>query len=264
MRLLPWDMLSIVQLQEFDVRGYTRVQDAVDPDALERVREQLWCELAPFGLERDRPESFRRARPKGLQTTANDDRYDALFDEEVCACVDTLLGARRWHAPAHWGQLLLSLPVDQRWTIPSQAWHLDLPAQIPDSKRPGVQLFICVEDIQPRCGATVVASGTQQLVQSVLQAEGLPAKHGSATLRRRIANESEWFAQLLRKERVGPWRDEAFLEPHLEAGIELGVDELTGTAGDLILMHPYLFHAPAANAGPALRIALTQRIYAVA
>ncbi len=256
-------MLSDTQRQEFDSRGYTRVQDAVEPGALAQVRERLWQLLAPFGMARDRPETWQRSRPKGLQAAANDDRYDALFDERVYTCIDAILGENAWQPPDHWGQLLLSLPTDDRWTVPCRAWHLDLPPQLPNRQRPGVQLFVCVEDIHPRCGATVVASGTQQLVQSILLADGLHSKNSSAALRIRLARESEWFARLLRNERASSRDDMAFLKGYPEAGIQLRVDELTGSAGDLILMHPYLFHAPAANVGPHVRMALTQRIYAV-
>ena len=53
-------------------------------------------------------------------------------------------------------------------------------------------------------------------------------------------------------------------EETLIDGIPVRVVELTGAAGDVVLMHPWMFHAPAANCCPTPRMMASGTILAAA
>ena len=56
-------------------------------------------------------------------------------------------------------------------------------------------------------------------------------------------------------------REERYMRNAVEIdGVSVKVVELTGKAGDVILMHPWIFHAAALNCGNAPRIVITQRL----
>lgn len=254
-------MLTESHRSAFFEQGYTRVSGIISNELATAVSEAIWRELAGHGIHRDHPESRRQSKPRGLQSIAKNSEYASVFGTTVQACIDAMLGEDHWVRPKHWGQLLLSLPVDSQWFVPHQAWHLDLPQSIENLELPGVQVFICVEDIVSHCGATVVASGTHRLVTASLLEDGLPEKSASSILRTRISKSCEWFRQLVSSSHVEHRTDRFMHQAYSSGEISLQVQELTGSKGDIILMHPYLFHAPAPNTGPAFRIALTQRIY---
>lgn len=254
-------MLTTTHKREFFERGYTRIVGAIEAEALAKFSDDLWHRLGEYGIERSRPESWRTQKPRGLQTTSKNAQFNSVFGDVTRSCLDTLLGEGQWESPKHWGQLLLSTPVNTRWEVPSKAWHLDLPDKNLKLECPGVQIFVCVEDIVGKCGATLAAIGSHKLVTASLQTLGLPTQAASATLRERIAKDCDWLRQLTSNEQ-SEHRNEYFMDRvHRYRGASLCVEELTGSRGDLILMHPFLFHAPAPSIGPAMRIALTQRIY---
>lgn len=258
-------IISLVLTQshtdEFFELGYTRVPGAISSESLVPISAAIWQDLAEYGIHQSDPETWRAPRPRGFQTLAKNDEYELLFSQSVQACIDALLGLDRWAKPKHWGQVLLSLPNDREWTVPHKAWHLDLSQDIGNLELPGVQVFICIEDVVERCGATVVAVGTHRLVAALLLADGLPEESASSVLRSRVSARSPCFRLLVSDGQIKQRNDYFLNQTHLENGTPFRVDELTGRKGDLILMHPYLFHAPAPNTGPAVRMALTQRIY---
>ena len=256
-------MLTGTHQAEFFERGYTRVSGAISDTHLDAVADKIWCTLAEHEIHRSRPATWRRPKPKGLQGIARNHEYDDVFGKAVQSCLDALLGAGCWNPPEHWGQLLLSLPAESSWEVPYQSWHLDLPESTKNLERPGAQLFVCLEEIVEKCGATVVAAGSHHLVTSSLLAAGLPDKGGSGALRKRISKSCDWFRQLVTAGDSEDRNNRFMGHAHREGDVQLRVDELTGKRGDLILMHPYLFHAPSPNIGPALRLALTQRIYSL-
>lgn len=256
------ELLTQQQIAEFSEKGYTRVSDAVDAHELSRVSDSVWERLADAGIQKERPETWQRPKPKGLQALSKTSIFDKLFMEAASGRLDVLIGQGRWSEPLHWGQLLFSAPGDAIWSIPTAAWHLDLPQSVADTARPGAQLFICLEDVVTRCGATLVAAGSHRLVKSQLLQERSPEDLSSANIRKELAKHHDWFEKLWSK-RPQADRSDYFLSHSCQvADTELRIEELVGKRGDIIFMHPFLIHAPAPNVGPNIRLALTHRIYA--
>ena len=174
-------MLTNQQRVDFSQRGHTRISGASASDELDRVSAVLWRKLEEAGIRKDTPATWRRPKPKGLRRLSKTSVFDALFEGAAQECLDILLGEEGWVRPKHWGQLLLSLPTDEDWFVPNTTWHLDLPQEIGDFSSPGVQIFVYLEDVLPKCGATVVAAGSHRLVGAVFLEDGLPGLRRSTS-----------------------------------------------------------------------------------
>lgn len=107
--------------------------------------------------------------------------------------------------------------------MPASGWHIDFPAR----SRLRLKWLGYLEPVAAHGGGTVVLDGSHRLVAGVLDSLD-PADPGrSATIRDLIP------------------RDPA------------KVVELTGDTGDVVFLHPHLFHAAAPNRGRAPRLMVT-------
>jgi len=255
-------VLSRDQLATFDSQGLLRLAGAIAPETVEAMASHVWSMLNHSGLYRDDPASWRQGRPRGLQRPARSGELNGMGSDAVRGAVDDLLGRSAWEDPEHWGQLLISLPEDREWRLPHRAWHLDLPERAAVGRRPGVQIFAFLEPLETRGGATVAIRGSHHLVEKALHARGGVGAGASADVRQALGREHGWLAALWRRDDDGE-RERRFMSAPTEVeDARLQVVELTGDAGDVILMHPYVFHAPSPNASSRPRVVATQRIYA--
>jgi hypothetical protein len=127
-------------------------------------------------------------------------------------------------------QLLVSLPLQGRWTLEALPWHVDVPSP---SRRaiPGIQAFALLDDVAPRGGATLALARSHRLDEAA---------------RREVR-------ELL--------RTKADLERGLAAS-GLSVVEMAGRAGDVYLMDMRLLHSPSINATKRVRMMATVRYLA--
>jgi hypothetical protein len=123
---------------------------------------------------------------------------------------------------------------------------------------PGVQLFVCLDRVEPRAGATVVACGTHRRIDALRRRKGPSWPGRSADVREALKREVPWVRELCSL-RAGEDREARFMR----SDGELQVVELTGEPGDVWVMHPWILHAPAPNCGARPRMVLTERIRSV-
>ncbi|MGH3880461.1 MAG: phytanoyl-CoA dioxygenase family protein, partial [Actinophytocola sp.] len=136
--------------------------------------------------------------------------------------IDELAGAGQ---PFSWGDPLVTFPTAGEWRVPTTGWHIDFPAR----SNLRLKWLGYLEPVRPRGGGTVVLAGSHRLVAEVL-AERDPADPGrSADLRDAVL---------------------------ARTGAD-DVVELTGEPGDVVFMHPHVFHAPAPNHTDEPRLMLT-------
>lgn len=127
---------------------------------------------------------------------------------------------------------------------------------------PGVQLFLCLDRVAPRGGGTVVIAGSHRLVAGLAEREGPGYPGRSEPVRRSLRRSVPWLNDLWTAGGEGD-RAQRFMEEGAEHdGIALRVVELVGEPGDVLLMHPWMLHAPAPNCGELARMVLTERIHA--
>jgi hypothetical protein len=196
----------------------------------------------------------RTARPSKLSSRTGE--FNAMASPAVRAVLDIVLG--RWEEPVHWGLPLVSFNTGEaRWDVPREHWHIDLGA------RPGnlalARIFAFLAPSRPGGGGTGYVTGSHRLFEALFEETG--AALPSAQARQRLEARSSWFAALTSRHDKGE-RIRRFMETGSEVdGVQVGVGEMLGEAGDVILMHPLILHAPTPNVLATPRIMLTQFVY---
>ena len=243
---------------EFERRGLIKLSRGVDPDAATAMAARLWDELERrFGVKPGEPETWSIVRPTGLGALSKRRAFAAMASPTVVAMIDALLGAGRWTPPKHWGVPLVTFPDRaEPWEVPDQSWHLDWPVAPTDVAI--ARAFVLLSALQPRCGGTLVVTGSHLLLRRIATAEERTLR--SAEARKRLRAKHSWFDDLCSKQ---PTQERA--EKFMAAGATIdGVDvravEMTGEPGDVYFMHPSLLHAPSQNVGAAPRMMVTQLV----
>jgi hypothetical protein len=131
-------------------------------------------------------------------------------------------------------QLLLSPPHQGEWSLDRLNWHVDVAADPPD-RLPGIQVFVLIDDLAPRGGATLALAGSHR------EAAGRDAAAQAPNLR------------ALLKTADG-------LEARLQAR-GMSILEMSGRAGDVFLMDMRLLHTPSVNATKSVRMMATARYF---
>jgi hypothetical protein len=264
-------MLSDDQREEFDRSGVLTLREAVHPQAAAEMRERIWSDLAKQGITPESTDAECRVVPSKVRGATRETPFEALWGETTRGAIDAILGSAQWKVPGHAGQLLLT-PFPNRgpvgefvgedgWVLPSKIWHLDFQAPGWLRSLPGVQLFACLDHVERRAGATLAISGSHLLVDRIRRAEAPEFAGRSADVRRELRQQVPWFRELC-SIRQGEDRVARFMEQATDhEGVRLRVVEFSGAPGDVVLMHPWILHAPSANCGTRPRMVLTERIH---
>jgi hypothetical protein len=177
------------------------------------------------------------------------------------AAVDRHLDAGVWEpvAEEHGGLAAPNLPPPGAaiWTVPHAAWHVDEPTSAAHERGWGLLGFAFLDDVEPGGGATVAIAGSQRRLHGLAAATATPAAGLLTTeaAMAMLARDEPWFAELFAPGGDPAARRRRFMDDGcVSAGIPLRVVELTGAAGDLVLMDPRCLHTVSANAGPRARL----------
>ena len=254
--------LTSEQLDEFDRRGVVRFDALLSLDRVRRVREHVQRRLARLGYWRNGDWHLDHAPrlrwpDRGLKTSKvvgnNHPDVEALLEEPaLLAAADTLLGGRPFDRTIHKRpQVLFTLPNAGSWTLPS-GWHAD-GVRLASGGRPGVQLFACLDFVEPRGGGTLVIAGSHRLFNL---GRTLLSKEFNRLLR-----QQRFFRDLLAAEGSTAFADGGALPSGVIDGIDLEVIELTGGPGDAYLIDMRMLHTGAPNALTRPRIMATHRFW---
>lgn len=241
----------------YEADGILRLRSAIAADAVALMADRLWAFLgSERGFHRDRPATWTTESPYQFQALTRSGAFAAMAAPLVRQAIDHLLGAGMWSEPDYWGQPLVSAPrpLQGDWQVPHQTWHLDHAPGLPRYAR----VFAILEELRPQGGGTAYVRGSHRLVSALEEGGSLTLK--SAEVKARLAAHP-WFAELWAKKPT-EGRPRLIGEGAVIDGVPVAAAEMTGGPGDVILMHPYLLHAKAANALNRPRLMLTQWIYA--
>jgi hypothetical protein len=228
--------------QELAEKGVVKLEGFIAPDKAGVAQDiiirlagqhgvyanSLWIKsTSRFGY----PKPFRDA----LNALNRDEGFPRLFGEPLQALIEALVG-QPVMALSPGQQILFSLPGDEDWAIPGDAWHIDLP-KFGEASSPGLQAFTFLDDVEPKGGATLAIAGSHRLLN-----------HDGAL-------SSKKFKQLLMKECYFRSLFDTGRPPieRIEDGIgrvadvDLQVVELTGRIGDVYLMDLRVLHTAAIN-----------------
>ncbi|HEX2593279.1 MAG TPA: hypothetical protein VHL34_17385 [Rhizomicrobium sp.] len=250
--------LTPQQREIFDRDGMLRVPGFCPPELLTPMVDALWEDMRRrFSLHRDRPESWKDARPAQFQRLVATGAFDAI-GPYVSAVADLFVGAGEWTVPPYFGFPLVTFPTGD-WDVPHNVWHFDIPPQGRDTWRvalPEVRTFIILDRLESHGGGTCYIEGSHRVAMD--RAEQSPDRVlRSADMKKLLQEEEPWFAALFDKKTTD--RERRFMLEGGEArGVRVKVKELTGEPGDAFIMHPAMFHTIANNARSVPRLMLVQ------
>jgi ectoine hydroxylase-related dioxygenase (phytanoyl-CoA dioxygenase family) len=227
------------------------------------MRDAVWELLQRRdGIDPLDPSTWTIRQPTGFQELGRAGVFNALGARELCDVIDEILGQGRWSRPRYWGAPLITFPdATSRWDVPSSQWHTDFVAQGASEALPGVRLLAFLAPVVPSGGGTVVLAGSHRLVRLLVGGCDPGQVFQSTELRRILTGRYPWLRGLMSPddsvERIARFMDRgAVLD-----GVDVRVVELVGEAGDVILMHPWCFHAPAPNCATEVRMMVSHSVF---
>lgn len=243
------------QKRTLEDRGLVKL-DGFIPKAQVALARDLICEVAEkYGLYSEgnwKRSASRFSDAKPFRAAINElnhaDHFPSLISEEVIQIACDLQG--EVVAPLPPGQqILFTLPSTASWSVPNDVWHVDIP-RLGKLGVPGLQVFIFLDDVEPKGGGTLVLSGSHQLLNSsrVMRSKEL----------KRTLGVEPYFRNLFDRERPPINK----LEDTMGSvdGVNLEVVELTGASGDVYMMDLRTLHTPAPNSSNTARLMLTCRL----
>jgi len=253
-------LLSAEQIEEFDRLGILRLQEAVARTEAERMCESVWEALASrLQIRRDSPTTWQGRRIAGAHWLPKWLTFNQIGSPLVRCVLDDLFGVGSWQKPQQWGVLFVTFP-DRRgdWDVPNQ-WHFDYPVMPTTQGMFAGRFFTCLADASPEGGATLVVTGSHKLAQR-LMGKGGQERFRPKEMRTALIKDFEWVRALCSRD-GGLDRVDRFMRTSTVIDdVELRVEEMTGKAGDVILMHPLTMHAISRNCGDTPRIAVSTTI----
>jgi len=254
-------MLTGHQRADFERLGVIRLTRIFSSGDAARMTDRVWEALVTeHGIRRDEPATWTIEQPTGFQTLTRSGAFDALAGVMLADAFDDLFGAGEWTRPKHWGVPLVKFPVDaSRWDVPSTQWHLDFPARGRGRPLCAVRLLAFLDTVLPRAGGTLVLAGSHRLVERFVATGGDAGGH-SRDVRHALMCSDPWLRRLWSREEREDRPARFMAEDVVVDGVAVSVLELTGEPGDAVLLHPWLFHAPAPNCGTSPRLVLSQSV----
>lgn len=247
-------VLSESDIEQFIELGWVKVPQAfARRDAL-AAQAVVWEQVEKRGVHQHDAATWTLPM---VQINENYDtpEFRACDTERLSNSIEDLVGSGRWVGrgqPNRWGWWPVNFAkgADSEWDVPTGGWHWDGIhfRHYVNSPDQGLLCLCIFSDVGVHGGGTVVVEGSHKVVARFLagRPEGVELGEGIQAV-----NEGHpWFRKLTGKDPDGiNNRIDYFMhQPVVDAdGIGLRVIETTAEAGDVILCHPFLYHAAAQN-----------------
>lgn len=214
------------QLSQFKESGFVKLERAFPPEVAGLCREHLWNILErERGIKKHKITTWTEERV-GLTkvfTERDGSPWSGVFTERLYEGVSQLLGGSdKWRKGSFGcGWWVISFPkkLNGPWS-PCGNWHIDGSHfhHFVHSKEQALLPVMLFSDVEAECGGTALAVGSHIHTANILYSQPAGLKGG----------------ELSRIVRSIP-------------GITSNIVEITGKAGDVIFLHPFLLHARSKN-----------------
>ena len=223
---MPDNILTSLQVEQFLNLGYVKIENCFD-----RSSVQDWIDLAFSRLGYTADDPLTWAEAKVHLPSMNKVEVPDFAPKAWQAICELMGGARRIKKPVYWGDSFIinfRLGANQKWQPPSpkvSGWHKDGDwfRHFLDSPEQGLLTIVLWDDVQPESGGTYIATDSIGPVAKYL----LQYPQG-------ITPQKAEFSQLIKQCQK--------------------FEEVTGRAGDVFLLHPYILHSASQNPSGRPRI----------
>lgn len=251
---MAYKVLTEEQVNQFMVRGWVKLERAFAVEDALAAQNYIWRQLSLRGIQKDDPSTWTEPLVHIRENYASEE-FNRCNTERFVDAIEDLVGEGRYAlkgTEVMWGWWPVNFfeGGDAPWDIPTSGWHYDGQQfhhyiNSPDQGLLCIPLF---SEIRPQGGGTLIAEGTHHIVAKVLNDHPEGLSHREAVTKSIHAH--PWLAELTGaapasgEERVEKFLNRVYQDP---AGFEMRVVETTGKPGDVVLCHPFVFHARSHN-----------------
>ncbi|SEO65230.1 phytanoyl-CoA dioxygenase family protein [Paenibacillus sp. OV219] len=266
--------LSKEQIEHFIEFGWVKVEEAFPRELALECQQFIWEKLSRFGVERSDRSTWQQPM-YNLREAYNGGAFDRCNTERMADAIEDLTGHGRWidrgvygkeEVVATWGwwPVNFALGADRPWTVPTSGWHWDGGhfRHYVNSPDQGLLCLCIFSEIRPHGGGTLIIEGSHKVVAKFLEKhpEGLEPQEGIDMLNA----EHPYLSELTGLTGTGeddPDRIKRFMDEwHVDTdGFKLRVAETSASPGDIILCHPFLYHAASQNHSGSPRFMCNQK-----
>jgi hypothetical protein len=223
-----WTGLADADIDSFIDLGYCVIKRAFSKETAEKCREWMWDKMErEHGICKDHPTDWPVKLPIGeCYGKEAGAPWDEVYTESLQSSVDEICGRGRT-SDFGCGWWMITFPQmsgnpELEWK-PTGSWHIDGQHynHYPYCKEVGITPVMYFSDVQRNWGGTAAAEGS----------------HRNA-------------AQLLRQSGLRGLQSNDMTTEILGSSPAFNISELTGEAGDVVIMHPLLIHARSTNFAP--------------
>lgn len=240
---------------EWERDGVVELRGCFGADAAARMQDVVWGELRQrHGILRDDPSTWAPQYPTGLKNAKRHRAFDAILTPPLAAVLDDLLGPGRWAPPKQWGNVLVTMPTPEPWRVPWRIWHADFQyPERPWDRPAAVKVWALLDDIGPGGGGTPQLLGSHRATAAYL-AGRTGDEREYKRVRDGFLRSDPWLRRLIDRADDDPARTERCLAGARVGDVDLRVVELTGRAGDVFVIHPWVMHTIATCAADRPRL----------
>ena len=256
-------VLTNEQRDAFDELGFVSLPGAFSSAEAVAMADRIWATLGErHGVRREAPETWSVEQATGLQDLKADVVFDPIGGPALTGALDELLGSGAWKRPQQWGQFLVTFPPRGAETaLPSAAlWHADFDFLSPPDQLAGALVFSFLSAVPAHSGGTAILLGSHRVIAQFVARQAREALQPMKRVRKAYMQSDPWLEALV-KARGADWLERRLGSEATIDGIRVRVDELTGAAGDVVIGHPWLLHAPAPNRATRPRFMRVQRVH---
>lgn len=150
----------------FATTGLLNLKRCIPKSKTEPAREVINQELARMRLRENGKWHLKkfegvspfRAANKIAQGLTHQPQFEQVIPPDLVTYLTDLAGFKPSTSHAH-PQILVTPPQKEEWSIPTLGWHVDVARPSTDII-PGIQIFVLLDDIAPRGGATMAIAGS--------------------------------------------------------------------------------------------------------
>jgi hypothetical protein len=250
---LKYAELTDNSVQQFIELGFVVVENAFPRAQALLVTDFLWERLAERDIDRNNRASWTKPRVH-IRENYDSPLFGACMTGRLQRSIADLAGAGRTadrdpNAAWGWWPVNFAVGADSEWDVPRSGWHWDghhfrHTVTTPDQ---GLLLLPHFSDLSPHGGGTLLAAGSHKIVARYLARQPEPMDLTQAIAECNQAH--PWLAELTGLTTTCEDRIEYFMSQEWidDAGTRLQVVESDAQPGDVIICHPFLYHAASQN-----------------